>query len=117
MPENLVSRDGFSRPVPRRPAPLHTQTESGVVPLRTVRNSGGSGAPCGCTRKPGRFQPPPTDDCRGGGIGLREVPKKGGRQRDCITQLPRLKDAPSQLSIETVVRVWRTKVLGTIPVT
>ena len=30
MPENLVSRDGFSRPVPRQPAHLHTQTESGV---------------------------------------------------------------------------------------
>ena len=25
MPENLVSRDGFSRPVPRQPAHLHTQ--------------------------------------------------------------------------------------------
>ena len=29
VPENLVSRDGFNRPVPRRPAHLHTQTESG----------------------------------------------------------------------------------------
>ena len=29
MPENLVSRDGFSRPVPRQPAHLHTQAESG----------------------------------------------------------------------------------------
>ena len=28
MPENLVSRDGFSRPVPRQPARLHTQAES-----------------------------------------------------------------------------------------
>ena len=28
--ENLVSRDGFSRPVPRQPAHLHTQTESGA---------------------------------------------------------------------------------------
>ena len=28
MPENLVSRDGFSRPVPRQPAHLHTQAES-----------------------------------------------------------------------------------------
>ena len=25
--ENLVSRDGFSRPVPRQPAHLHTQAE------------------------------------------------------------------------------------------
>ena len=40
-PENLVSRDGFSSPVPRQPAHLHTQAESGVylrdssrVPLR-----------------------------------------------------------------------------------
>ena len=28
--ENLVSRDGFSRPVPRQPAHLYTQAESGV---------------------------------------------------------------------------------------
>ena len=30
VPENLVSRDGFSRPVPRQPAHLHTQAESGA---------------------------------------------------------------------------------------
>ena len=30
VPENLVSRDGFSRPVPRQPAHLHAQTESGA---------------------------------------------------------------------------------------
>ena len=30
VPENLVSRDGFSRPVPRQPAQLHTQAESGA---------------------------------------------------------------------------------------
>ena len=30
VPENLVSRDGFSRPVPRQPAHLHTQGESGA---------------------------------------------------------------------------------------
>ena len=30
VPENLVSRDGFSRSVPRQPAHLHTQAESGV---------------------------------------------------------------------------------------
>ena len=28
VPEDLVSRDGFSRPVPRQPAHLHTQAES-----------------------------------------------------------------------------------------
>ena len=28
VPDNLVSRDGFSRLVPRQPAHLHTQTES-----------------------------------------------------------------------------------------
>ena len=28
VPENLVSRDGFSRPVPRQLAHLHTQAES-----------------------------------------------------------------------------------------
>ena len=31
VPENLVSRDGFSRPVPRQPAHLHTQAESGLT--------------------------------------------------------------------------------------
>ena len=30
VPENLVSRDVFSRPVPRQPAHLHTQAESGA---------------------------------------------------------------------------------------
>ena len=30
VPENLVSRDGFSRPVPRQLARLHTQAESGA---------------------------------------------------------------------------------------
>ena len=30
-PENLVSRDGFSRPVPRQPAHLHDQAESGAI--------------------------------------------------------------------------------------
>ena len=29
-PEDLVSRDGFSRPVPRQPAHLHTQADSGA---------------------------------------------------------------------------------------
>ena len=31
MPENLVSRDGFGSLVPRQPAHLHTQAESGVL--------------------------------------------------------------------------------------
>ena len=39
-PENLVSRDGFGSPVPRQPAPLHTQAESSsgiyVDPRRQV---------------------------------------------------------------------------------
>ena len=30
VPENLVSRDGFRRPVPRQPAHLHTQAEAGA---------------------------------------------------------------------------------------
>ena len=34
-PENLVSRDGFGSPVPRQPAHLHTQAESGAY----LRNS------------------------------------------------------------------------------
>ena len=29
-PENLVSRDGFGSPVPRQPAHLHTQADSGA---------------------------------------------------------------------------------------
>ena len=34
VPENSVSRDGFSRPVPRQPAHLHTRAESGAYLLR-----------------------------------------------------------------------------------
>ena len=30
VPENLVSQDGFGSPVPRQPAHLHTQAESGA---------------------------------------------------------------------------------------
>ena len=30
VPENLVSRNGFGSPVPRQPAHLHTQAESGA---------------------------------------------------------------------------------------
>ena len=30
VPENLVSREGFGSPVPRQPAHLHTQAESGA---------------------------------------------------------------------------------------
>ena len=30
VPENLVSRDGFSRPIPRQPAHLHARAESGA---------------------------------------------------------------------------------------
>ena len=33
VPENLVPRDGFSRPVPRQLAHLHTQAESGMILL------------------------------------------------------------------------------------
>ena len=33
-PDNLVSRDGFGSPVPRQPAHLHTQAESGAHLLR-----------------------------------------------------------------------------------
>ena len=29
-PDKLISRDGFDRPVPRQPAHLHTQAESGI---------------------------------------------------------------------------------------
>ena len=35
VPENLVSRDGFSRPVPRQPAHPHTQAESGIMTFDT----------------------------------------------------------------------------------
>ena len=44
-PENLVSRDGFGSPIPRGPAHLHTQAESGAylrdssrVPRRRLRH-------------------------------------------------------------------------------
>ena len=44
-PENLVSRGGFDSPVPRQPAHLHTQAESGAylrdcsrVPRRRCTN-------------------------------------------------------------------------------
>ena len=33
MPENFVSRDGFSRPVPRQPAHLHIQAEYGAYEI------------------------------------------------------------------------------------
>ena len=33
-PDNLVSRDGFGSPVPRQPAHLHTQAQSGAYLLR-----------------------------------------------------------------------------------
>ena len=36
VPENLVSRDGFSRPVPRQPAHLHAQAEYNVGEKPTV---------------------------------------------------------------------------------
>ena len=39
VPENLVSRDGFSRPVPRQPAHLHTQAESGAYLRDSSRGS------------------------------------------------------------------------------
>ena len=31
VPENLISRDGFSRPIPRQPAHLHTQADVRVL--------------------------------------------------------------------------------------
>ena len=34
VPENLVSRNGFSRPVPRQPAHLHTQALSSYNALQ-----------------------------------------------------------------------------------
>ena len=40
VPENLVSRDGFSRPVPRQPAHLHTQAESNVMFEQHVQRDG-----------------------------------------------------------------------------
>ena len=36
-PENLVSRDGFGSPVPRQPAHLHTQAESGAYVRDSAR--------------------------------------------------------------------------------
>ena len=40
VPENLVSRDGFSRPVPRQPAHLHTQAEYGILYNSINRHAG-----------------------------------------------------------------------------
>ena len=42
VPENLVSRDGFSRPVPRQPAHLHTQAQSGAYLRDSVTPAGTS---------------------------------------------------------------------------
>ena len=39
-PENLVSRDGFSRPVPRRPSILHTRAESDWLIMLMVLTHG-----------------------------------------------------------------------------
>ena len=39
VPENLVSRGGFSRPVPCQPAHLHTQAESGAYSRDSSRFS------------------------------------------------------------------------------
>ena len=36
VPDNLVSRDGFSRPVPRQPANLHTQAQSGSTSTQVI---------------------------------------------------------------------------------
>ena len=38
VPENLVSEDGFGSPVPRQPAHLYTQAESGADPPGKVAN-------------------------------------------------------------------------------
>ena len=41
VPENLVSRDSFGSPVPREPAHLHTQAESGAYLRDSSRFRGG----------------------------------------------------------------------------
>ena len=80
VPENLVSRDGFSRPVPRQPAHLHTQAESGAYlpdSSRVPRNIPSWTFPSGVLVTPGplsyprgdRFPQkiyiPPRDELRG----------------------------------------------------
>ena len=55
VPENLVSRDGFSRPVPRQPAHPHIQAESGAY----LRDS--SRVP---RRRPFMKPPPPSGQSR-----------------------------------------------------
>ena len=42
VPENLVSRDGFSRPVPRQPTHLYTQAESGGLLTGFLPSSAGA---------------------------------------------------------------------------
>ena len=51
VPENLVSRDGFSRPVPRQPAHLHTQAESGAYLRDSSRVPRMSYFGCGWSRQ------------------------------------------------------------------
>ena len=41
VPENLVSRDGFGSPVPRQPAHLYTQAESGAYLRDSPKFCGG----------------------------------------------------------------------------
>ena len=55
MPGNLVSRDGFSRPVPRQPAHLHTQAESGAY----LRDSSRVPRPRPFTKPPYAIGPAP----------------------------------------------------------
>ena len=42
VPENLVSRDGFRRPVPRQPAHLHPQAGSGAYLRDSSRSAAAS---------------------------------------------------------------------------
>ena len=56
VPENLVSQDGFSRPVPRQPAHLHTQAESGAY----LRDSSRVPRWRPCTKPPYAIGPVPS---------------------------------------------------------
>ena len=87
-PENLVSRDGFGSPVPRQPAYLYTETESGAylrdssrVPRRRPIIYLNRHTPSGQSQVY-RFTPLRTDGvhCREstgtGPVNLKEVPKE-----------------------------------------
>ena len=77
VPENLVSWDGFSRPVPRQPARLHTQAESGAYLRDSSRVS---------RRRP--FTKPP--------YAIGSVPSISGHAINCVPMAFTAESPPAQ---------------------